>query len=308
MPTGVCDRLGLFSVRRRIMSKVLVVGNLTLDIIHGVDHYPVEDEELRAHSQRYQRGGNAANTAVVLAQHGHRVSFVGTRADDSHAQGLAAELAAADIDLQYCQVIRAAACPLSCILHNEKTGSRTIVHYRDLAEYDAAGFAGIPLAEYDGFHFEGRNLPQLVTMLEQVQRARVDQPILLEVEKPRPGIEAAFAYADVLLFSRVYAMAEGCRAAGELFDRVQARHPQGILICTWGEQGAYARTPDGADLHAPALPVREICDSVGAGDTFNAGVIHGLLSGKHLHDTLLYANALAAKKLQQPGFAGLAGG
>ena len=290
------------------MSKVLVVGNLTLDIIHGVDHYPAEDEELRAHSQRYQRGGNAANTTVVLAQHGHRVSFVGTRADDSHGQGLAAELAAEGVDLQYCQVVQNAACPLSCIVHNETTGSRTIVHYRDLAEYDAAGFAGIPLAEYDGFHFEGRNLPHLVTMLETVQCARVDQPIFLEIEKPRPGIEEAFAYADVLLFSRVYAVAQGCRAASELFDRVQASHPQGILICTWGEQGAYARLPDGADLHAPAVSVRAICDSVGAGDTFNAGVIHGLLSGKHLKETLVYANALAAKKLQQSGFVGLVDG
>ena len=47
------------------MSRILVVGNATLDIIHSVDHYPAEDEELRASTQRRVRGGNAATTAYV---------------------------------------------------------------------------------------------------------------------------------------------------------------------------------------------------------------------------------------------------
>lgn len=284
------------------MSRILVVGNLTLDIVHSVDHYPVEDDEIRATAQRYQRGGNAANTAVVLAQHGHRVSFAGTLADDVHGQEQAAELAHTGIEMRYSQVIANSRCPLSCITHNLQTGSRTIVHYRDLPEYTVAAFAAIPLAEFDWFHFEGRNLPQLKLMLEQLHRVRVDQPISLEIEKARPGIEQLFAYADVLVFSRAYARAKQCDTAGQLFDQVQDRIKDAILVCSWGEQGAYARTHEGVDLHRAALPIKRICDSIGAGDTFNAGLIQGLLSGQALPTALAYANALAAKKLQQVGF------
>jgi ketohexokinase len=238
----------------------------------------------------------------VLAQHGHRVSFVGTRADDTHSQNLVAELAATGVDPQFCQVIPNSACPLSCILHNQQTGSRTIVHYRDLPEYDAAGFAAIPLPEYDWFHFEGRNLQQLPAMLEQVRRVRVDQPISIEIEKARPGIEQLFAYADVLFFSQAFARAQGYAQAQQLFEWVQGQAQDAILVCSWGAQGAFARQTDGAELHAAAQPVSDVCDSVGAGDTFNAGVIHGLLSGQTLPVALAYANRLAARKLGQIGF------
>lgn len=289
------------------MSRILVVGNLTLDIVHSVDHYPAEDEEVRATAQHTRRGGNAANTAVVLAQHGHRISFAGTLADDFYGRELAAELVRAGIEVRYCQVIPDSACPLSCITHNQQSGSRTIVHYRDLPEYDAAAFAGIPLAEYDWFHFEGRNVQQLQQMLEQLRRIRVDQPVSIEIEKPRPGIEQLFAYADVLLFSRAYARASQCGTASQLFDQIRDRSGEAILVCGWGEQGAFARLQDGTDVHQAAQPVDHICDSTGAGDTFNAGLIHGLVSGQTLHTALVYANVVAAKKLQQVGFDRLIG-
>ena len=49
------------------MSHILTVGIATLDIINLVDHYPAEDEEMRALAQHIECGGNAANTASVLA-------------------------------------------------------------------------------------------------------------------------------------------------------------------------------------------------------------------------------------------------
>ena len=288
------------------MSKVLVVGNTTFDILHSLDHYPREDEELRAREQHLQRGGNAANTACVLAQHGHRVSFAGTLADDVYAQAIRDDLAHYGIDTQYCQLIAGAASPLSCITLNQQTGSRTIVHYRDLPEYEATRFASIPLTEYDWFHFEGRNLEQTRQMLEALHQVRVDQPISIEIEKPRPGIEQLFGYADVLLFSRVYAMAHACDSATELFARVRKQTDQPILVCSWGERGAFASPANEVLLEVEAEPVRSIIDSVGAGDTFNAGIIHALLSGQTLQSALEYANRLAAKKLGQFGFNNLA--
>lgn len=284
------------------MGRILVVGNVTLDIIHDVDHYPLEDEELRALAQTVRRGGNAANTAVVLAQHGHQVSFAGTLADDAYGHDLTAELASAGIDLRYCQIIPAAASPFSCITHNQQTGSRTIVHYRDLPEYTAAAFAAIPLPEYDWFHFEGRNIEQGLQMLAQLQQVRIDQPISIEIEKARPGTEQLFSHADVLLFSRAFATARGCEDAEQLFNLVREQAKQAILVCSWGELGAFACLPDGVTFHQAAEEVSHICDSVGAGDTFNAGLIHSLLSGQRLQAALAYANALAAKKLRQPGF------
>lgn len=284
------------------MGRILVVGNATLDIIHSVDHYPHEDEELRATAQRRQRGGNAANSAVILAQHGHRVSFAGTLADDAAGREIAADLRQHGVELDHCQTVVAGHSPLSCITHNLQTGSRTIVHYRDLPEYPAEAFAAIALAEFDWFHFEGRNPAQLRLMLDQLQRVRVDQPISLEVEKVRPGIESLFAQADILLLSRAYAQAQGYLTPEAVFAYLQTLAHPGIQVCSWGEQGAYARQAGADVLHQPAQVLAHICDSVGAGDTFNAGLIHSLLGGQPLSAALAYANELAARKLQQLGF------
>jgi ketohexokinase len=284
------------------MGRILVVGNVTLDLIHGVDHYPAEDEELRAVTQRKQRGGNAANSACVLAQYGHKVSFAGTLADDGEAGFLREDLLRYGIDLTYCRQLPGSASPVSCILHNQASGSRTIVHYRDLDEYPVSTFKNIPLSEYDWFHFEGRNLEQLPTMLAHLLQVRIDQPISIEIEKPRDGIEKILAYADVLLFSRAYAAARGYEQAAQLFASLREQAAGAILICSWGSRGAYAQTPQGEFMHAPVQPVTDICDSTGAGDTFNAGLIHGLLSGQRLAAALAEANRLAARKLRQTGF------
>jgi len=64
---------------------ILGVGIVTLDIINIVEHYPAEDEEVRALSQRMCRGGNTANTLDVLAQFGHTCNWTGTLANDANA-------------------------------------------------------------------------------------------------------------------------------------------------------------------------------------------------------------------------------
>ena len=50
------------------MAKLLGIGNATLDVIHLVDGYPRENDEVRARERYVRRGGNTANTLVVLSQ------------------------------------------------------------------------------------------------------------------------------------------------------------------------------------------------------------------------------------------------
>lgn len=75
---------------------MLVVGNAVLDPIFNVDHYPAEDEGMRASSRRLSVGGNAANTAQVLADLGHRVILLATLAPDAPGRPAAVSRAYAE--------------------------------------------------------------------------------------------------------------------------------------------------------------------------------------------------------------------
>ena len=287
------------------MSHILTVGIATLDIINLVDHYPAEDEEMRAVDQHIESGGNAANTASVLAQYGHKVDFAGTLAHEPDGYRIEQQLKAKHVTTGFCRHVKRGKAPTSYITLNQQTGSRTIVHYRDLPEYDYQHFHQIPLEEYDWFHYEARNVSEVRRMLVETQQRRVDQPISLEVEKEREEIDSLLPLADILLFSRVFVTARGFDKPTVFFDAMRSHIPEAILVCTWGDQGAWARDGNNRDYHAPAYPPPEIIDTLGAGDTFNAGLIHAMVSGQTLAEALVHACQLAGKKVGQHGFGGL---
>ena len=112
---------------------MLCVGIATLDIINRVEEYPAEDTEVRVLSQSQRLGGNAANTAIVLAQMGVQALWVGNLAKP--AEIVERGFACHGVDASLAVRIPAAAIPTSYILLSEATGSRSIVHYRDMPEY-----------------------------------------------------------------------------------------------------------------------------------------------------------------------------
>jgi len=287
------------------MARILVVGNVTLDIINHVANYPREDDEVRALRQERRRGGNAANSAVVLSQLGHEVHFAGTLAQEPDAQFIVDDLKRHRIALDAVQVVAHGKVPTSYVALNVGNGSRTIVHYRDLPEYAAEPFMRLDLRRFDWIHFEGRNLEAVRTMIEHAQRTANRLFISLEAEKPRAGIEALFELPDLLLFSRVYARHHGFDSATALLSHVHGLHPETRLACGWGARGAYAMESDGRVHFTPAFAPHQVVDTLGAGDVFNAGMIDGVARGLALSDALIEAARLAGRKCGQQGFDGL---
>ncbi len=278
------------------MARILIVGNATLDIVNSVERYPEEDQEIRANAQQITRGGNAANTAVVLSQLGHECHWAGSLAQEPDGGFIRADLLHYGVNLDQVYTVAEGKVPTSYILRSNENGSRTIVHYRDLPEYPYDSFAAIDLNNFDWLHFEGRNVEQIENMM---QRAREQAPRLslsLEVEKHRPGMERLMPLADLLLFSRDYALQQGCDDAVSFLQQFSTPLPSIMLSCTWGEAGAWARGDDGEIFHAAAHHPTQVIDTLGAGDTFNAGIIDRLVKGDSLQNALQAATRLAGVK------------
>lgn len=297
------------------MAHIIGIGIATLDIINITDGYPREDDEVRALSQNLRRGGNVTNTLSVLEQLGHQCHWGGTLGDDSNSELIKSELQKRQIDLEHCRVILGGRAPTSYITLNQRNGSRTIVHFRDLPEYGFEDF-------YSGFflnttrdsllqhaswlHLEGRNILETLKILDFLKQQYPQLTVSIEIEKPREHIDRLYAHGDVVFFSRQFATAMQHHNAAEFLRAWRRKCGAPLLVCPWGADGAYAMDRDKILHHVSAVQIPQVVDTIGAGDTFNAGFIHASLAGLTSLECLRYANSLAGKKCAQAGFDKLA--
>lgn len=281
------------------MAKFFGIGNAVLDIILNVDHHPKEDEELRATNKTVATGGNVNNMLYVLSQLGHQTQICTTLAADAEAKQLLSGLKQRGIATDHIQTFIKGRTPTSYITLNNENGSRSIVHYRDLPELGFDHFAKIEIEDYDWIHFEGRNMSQLPGMINIAKTFLSYQPISLEVEKPREGIEQVFNSVNLIIFSHHYAKAKGSSDGKALLESLDL--PNTNLVCTWGNLGAWFKPINGTVQHQATESINQVIDTLGAGDTFNAGLLHSLTEKQTLAQAVNYASKLAAQKCQQTG-------
>jgi ketohexokinase len=290
------------------MAQIFGIGTAALDIINTVDGYPQEDGEVRAIRQRICRGGNAANTLVVLSQLGHACAWAGVLADGPDGARILDDLARYRIDTRACRIEPRGKVPTSYIIVNQRNGSRTIVHYRELREFSYEDFRALDLSAYDWLHFEGRNVQDTERMLRRVKSEQTTIRVSLELEKPRERIERLLPYADLLLVSRAYASHQGFVEPRAFLEYMRERAPEAEMACAWGEEGGWGLDRDGSAYFSPAWSPARVVDTLGAGDTFNAGVIDARVRGESLQAALSAGCRLAGRKCGQEGLAGLGPG
>lgn len=286
------------------MATIIGVGIAAVDIINITDGYPAEDDEVRALNQSIRRGGNVTNSLVVLSQLGHHCTWLGTLADDINSQVITEDLTRYKVDFSGCEKIENSKTPTSYITLNKNNGSRTIVHYRDLPELSAQSINAVEFNNAQWIHFEARNVSAIRQMMDTITNQAPDIPLSIEVEKPREQLEQLFSGADVYFFSKAFAATQDFDSAQTLLHHYRNIISDALLVCAWGEQGAFA-LQDEQLFHAPALTCAPIVDTVGAGDTFNAGFIHARLNKDDVQTALEKACALAAKKITLEGFDGI---
>ncbi|RDH82400.1 MAG: ketohexokinase [endosymbiont of Galathealinum brachiosum] len=281
------------------MTNILLNGIATLDIINQLDHYPEEDSEVRALTQTLRIGGNAANSSIVLQQLGVNAHLIASRADDSNAKQVFSQLNERKINTDLCPVHNNSSTPTSYITLNSHNGSRSIIHYRDLTELQASYYIKLNLSQYNWLHFESRDCKQQLKMLQYAQTFKL--PISIELEKNRKAIETIIPFADLLLISKPFAESQGFDNAYDCIKHYSQRYSDKTITCTWGKQGAWAYA-NSSIIHQDAFPLDKTIETLGAGDTFNAGIIYSLIKQKSLSQTLKFACRLAANKCMQSGF------
>ncbi|RAL12057.1 ketohexokinase [Aspergillus homomorphus CBS 101889] len=305
---------------------LVAIGACYLDTILTIPHYPGEDEKLRASNISRRRGGNCPNTLEVLQQlaaHGsssapislNLVAVLPARSSVASRQVQAAF--EPHVRMDHCIYREELTEPASSyIFKSQASGSRTIVNYNELPEMTVVEFVEIagrlgPTASW--FHFEGRIPEVTLSCIRYLRKHFPSMRISVEVEKPgRPGLQELAEEADVVFYSKSWAQGNGYQSAEQCVqEQSSLAKKASLLCCTWGEYGAVALSTAVKELiHQPAYTAADfkVVDTIGAGDSFNAGMLYALLCRGNewsLPQKLSFANRVAGMKVSQEGFAGL---
>ncbi|XP_034020330.1 ketohexokinase isoform X2 [Thalassophryne amazonica] len=293
--------------------KVLCVGLVCLDIISVVDKYPEEDTDSRCVSQRWQRGGNASNTCTVLSLLGVPCAFMGSLAAGPTANFIVEDFSRRLVDISELVWQVKGQTPCACCVVCPSSGSRTVVlSDTNLPDVTATDFSKVDLRQFKWIHWEGRNAEDQIEMIQQVMLYNSTLPqeqqitVSVEIEKTREPLYQLFPYGDVVFVSKDVARHFGFQTAEAAVRGLYSRLKHGaVLVCAWAERGADALGPDGVVVHSDAFPPERLVDTLGAGDTFNAAIIHQLSTGASLEDALTFGCELAGRKCGVHGYDGI---
>ncbi|MDR3576095.1 MAG: fructoselysine 6-kinase [Anaerolineaceae bacterium] len=236
-------------------------------------------------------GGNTVNFAVYILQLGAQSSYTGVVGNDKYGIQLKKALAAKGVDISH--------------LHT-KNGNTAITQVelvageRIFGDYDEGVMANFHLTEEDIFYLcqhdlihtsiwgkIENNLPELHQKGVKISFDFADKLDHEIVQQALPYVEYAFfSYTQDDQFIRDY------------LKNAQSKGPK-IAIATLGENGSLAF--DGNNFTNFGIVPVNVVDSIGAGDSFIAGFLFGVLSNKSLLECLAQGAKKASETLQYMG-------
>jgi sugar/nucleoside kinase (ribokinase family) len=286
---------------------IYVAGNVNVDLILGpVAPWPRVGTETVLPHYELRVGGQAGNAALALAALGVRHCVIATMGDDALGQWLRATFGA---DAAAWPRVPSPATVTVGLLHpdGERTFFTNTGHLATFAPDDVLAQLPARATEGDVVLLCGVFLsPALVAGGHELcaELARRGFALALDVGWPDqgwPAVRGAVAtwlpHVDHVLFNELETLAVADAAtladADTWFDRRLA--PGATRVVKRGPDGADGRRR-GQTLHRSA-PVVDVVDTVGAGDTFNAGYLAGVVRGDPLARCLEFGIDVASRAI-----------
>lgn len=265
--------------------EVILLGDLNIDLHLDIPAYPAPGGDGVASGQRIGFGGSAANTAVMLSRLGVRTALLACVGDDAWGAQAISGLAAQGVDATLVQQSSIEPTSLN-IIAVTPDGERTMFAYRGASTQLAPESVPAHPGTARHLHLSGYALltdPQRSAAFAAATRAR-RAGVTVSLDVP---VDPVTAVPDVLtgLLSEVdvvvISSAEARRLTGTVDDQDAAEriagHGPSVVAVTGGAAGSLLRYGQ-RSVRAPVPAVRAV-DTTGAGDSFCAGLIFGLLRG-----------------------------
>ncbi|WP_313529580.1 carbohydrate kinase family protein [Shinella sp.] len=286
------------------MAAIVLLGDINIDLVLAIPAYPGEGGEAIATAQTAMIGGSATNTAIALAKAGHDCRLIGRVGTDSWGREALSELAATGISTRW--IGRDDREPTQInVITVSPAGERTMFAYRganarlSVADVDPAAFAGAALFHLSGYALlQPRQAEAALTAIDLAVDA--DIPVTLDIPG---GVVSGIAEQVKSLMPKIDTILLDGSDLPHLLAQPQdtAQKTLVAMLLEGGVKRVAIKGSGTASLlyqaggmdSAPWFAV-QVVDTIGAGDAFAAGHIHGRVTGLSGPDCCRLANAYGA--------------
>ncbi|MFX1523091.1 MAG: carbohydrate kinase family protein [Promethearchaeota archaeon] len=284
--------------------EIVGLGEVVIDWVEEIPHFPKPDEKVDALSENYFSGGVTANYLVAVSRLGVKSGFIGAVGNDFYGEFLIEDFKKENVDTIFTKKKMEMKTPVNFILVCK--GEKTIIqspHMQftklNISDLSESYIANSKLLHTTLIH------PQLALYAIKVAKENdVKISIDLESQIAERGwktLKDALLSADIILPNKQGAkMITKCdtpeESANELINRGVP-----IVIITLGPSGALITTKK-YQKKIPTINIERITDTTGAGDTFNGAFSVAYWIRKwDIEKSVKYANIAAALKIQKLG-------
>lgn len=287
--------------------RVVVVGAVNVDFVVAADRLPGPGETVVGPRVERFGGGKGANAAVAAARAGADVRLIGAVGDDDTGRAALDELRAEGVCVDGVAVLDGVSTGVALIVVDAAGENQIAVGAgaNGRVERDRVRDALVDALPDVDCVLVSTEIPLAAVAVAVETATAVGVPCVLNPAPvlpglagllvPRPGLRGPLLTPNVGELAALTGPGPtGVRAVG-LAARTEA-----AVIVTLGGEGALVVEPGGVVEHLPPRPTT-VCDTTGAGDTFNGVLAARLAAGAGLLDAARAANVAAALSVRQVG-------
>jgi ribokinase len=288
------------------MKKVNIIGlgEVVVDWVVEISHYPTPDEKIDAISENFFPGGVTANFLVAIARLGGDCGFVGAIGDDDYGRFLLSDFHNENVDTSMMIKKRNHSTPVNFIMVVK--GEKSIIQSPKMQstrllrnELDESYISNAKVLHTTLIH---QDVSEDAIKIAKSNDIRVS--IDLESQIAKRGwkrLSNSLLQADILLPNKEGAKMVTKCSTPEAAAMFLIKKGIPIVIITMGKIGCLVTTKEYQKL-IPAYKIESIVDTTGAGDTFNGAFTMAYWVKKwSLENSCKYANAAAGLKLMKLG-------
>jgi sugar/nucleoside kinase (ribokinase family) len=287
---------------------VIVVGELNVDLIFdGLDgKLPERGKEILAREMTLTLGSSSAIFASNLSALGTSVSFTGRVGKDNFADLVLGSLKLKGVDISGIIISGkdATGITVACSYGEERA---MVTHAGAMEQLVLEDISRERLEQGKHLHLSSAFLqkglkPRLVDLFRMAREAGMttsfdpqwdpDERWDLDLGEFLPHVDLFLPnLEEIKHLTRTGSLEEALVAVKDLTR---------VTVVKDGSRGAYLQSA-GQRMHQPVFMNRQVADTIGAGDSFNAGFVSGFVKGESLNACLRFGALAGAINTCRPG-------